>query len=336
MKIRFALAALFTWVAMFGAPMAYADDYLNAAVQSLQSGRIYVSPEVRGVDKAALEQAVGNNDIAIVVMPATAGSNNGGSSGFLTSLAAQSNHDTFIVVVGSDLEAASRVLPSGVASQLANKAEANNATVSEALAATVRDIKAQKTTTGTVQPPPQGESSNPAPFIGGGIGLVLLVIIGIVIARRFLGSGNRVNTAAIRFKLTPAIVRERTQAVLELRSRIEDPQLVQSLTNTGRHIEAYFKNAKTQADGTYKSTDTIRENVDRLQVVVNRYIMVQDEPLYYRDATTRQAEYKSAALAFERFMLEQVRSANADEEFDFRKAAEILAATELRQIRSSE
>ena len=37
MKIRFALAALFTWVAMFSAPMAYADDYLNAAVQSLQS-----------------------------------------------------------------------------------------------------------------------------------------------------------------------------------------------------------------------------------------------------------------------------------------------------------
>ena len=56
--------------------------------------------------------------------------------------------------------------------------------------------------------------------------------------------------------------------------------------------------------------------------------------MYYRDVTTRQAEYKSAALAFERFMLEQVRSANADEEFDFRKAAEILAATELRQIRS--
>ncbi len=336
MKIRFAFAALFTWVAMFSAPMAYADDYLNAAVQSLQSSNVYISPEVRGVDGAALQQAIGNNDIAIVVMPSTAGTSNGGTAGFLSSLVAQSNHDTFIVVVGNDLEAASRVLQSGVASQLANKAEYNNATVSDALAAAVRDIKAQKTTTGTVQSPPQGESPSPAPFIGVGLGLVLLVVITAFVARRFLGGRRQGDTAAIRFKLTPSIVRERTQAVLELRSQIKSPELMQSLTNTGRHIEAYFRNAKTQSDGTYKSTDTIRENVDRLQVVVKRYIKVQDEPEYYRDSRARQQEYANAALSFERFMLEQVRSANADEEFDYRKAAEILAATELRSIRSSE
>lgn len=339
MKIRSASAVLLagTFTLLCYTP-AFADDYLNAAVQSLQANQVYVSPEVRGIDQAALEQAIGDDDIAVAIMPTSASANNGGTAGFLSSLTAQSDHDTFIVAIGTDLEAASRVMEPGTASQIANTQEIRNSSVTDAIVATINGVKTdQVAVTETPRDTPQSDGVDWTPLFTGAL-VVALIISGLMyLTIHFLNRQKaKERIGVIRFKLTPAAVRERTQSVLELRSLIDDPALVQSLSNTGRHIEAYFKNAKPMPDGSYRSADIIRENVDRLHAVMDRYIKVQDEPQYYRDATRRQREYAEAAMAFERFMLEQVRSANADEEFDSRQAAEILAATELRSIRAEE
>ena len=344
MRLRFALPAAIVLTLLSLAAPAYAeDDSVEQAIEGLNSSNVYVEPGTPGTtDQTAstLQTKLTSDDGIILVMIPE-------SDEPITQIAKEiddaTGNDSIIgLAVGDDVIGYSTALPEGVAADLMVKADNVSTSTVEALGTFARRTHTYESQNPDIfdPPPPPGK-----PATEDGMAVWPFVLIGLLIAAGIATavslkrrSDNQLETVIenVRFNETPDEVRDRINEVLRLRSRIGDQSVVSSLTKTGQYIEDYFRNAQKQPNGEYKGTKGIVRYLPELASVVQRYIKVQDEPELHRAATKRLNEYAQAIKAFERFMLEQVRSANADDEFDYRKAADILNASELRTIRHDE
>ncbi len=330
--------ALLTGVLVLLSPVsAFADDYLNAAVQALQNSKIYVSPEVQGIDTANLQQAIGNSDIAVAVLPAGAGTANGGTSGFLKSVAQQSNHDTVIVVVGGDLDAASRVLNSGEAGKLANAAEANNSNVNAALLQAIRDIQSHSTRTSTTVTPPQSPDSGVS-VVGVGGGVLLALVLAIVGAslwrrRRETGLSTPKDPFKVVMKSAPEAVRMQMSQLRELLPQINDSHVQATLLQAIRDTENYFARAMSRAKKTGGKPDFSTANddfsgtyTDLIQAITS-YVDIQDYPRYYRGDTKKLLQSGSdAADNFAAIVLRAVQDGNTKALMEYQTSADLIEA----------
>ena len=318
---------------------AYAADPVDNAIATLQASNVHVEPGTPGTDTntvSYLQSFLRPGDhIVIVMLDKSDKTADEIAAKILGSLPEKS---VLGLYVNGETSAYSNrpYVPATTASTTLVNARTISMNPSETLATFVRQIHVYQASnpepveTVPTTATPAGETYYPQLISGGSLLLAAVIIVTVLFRRRNTAINPSYN---VRFKQTPAGVRDTAREVLGLRSQITDRALTQSLSNIGKYLEAYFKNAKAESGGSYKGEDEIRANVLRLQTVVERYIKVQDEPEYYREAAERQAEYAHAVQSFESFMLEQVRNANADEEFDVRKAANILKASELRSIR---
>jgi len=329
---------------------AYADDgYLNEALQALQTGNVYVSPSVPGVDAKAIQTAIGSQDIAVVVLPADAATAHGGASGFVQELGTQANHKTVVVVIGNDFDAGSSMLPKGEASRIANEAEGHSGDLTARIVDAVNGIASkQATTTTTTTTTIQPQDNGPSPVFGflgwGSLVLVFVVLSWLAVRWRQKMAANE--PPAVKFVNAPTNVRNKVREVLEMRSRIKTDSdalrnagvsggdLITALTNIGRYVEAYFRRAKPEADGTYKAADDIATYVTKLQGVLEGFIAVQDEPEFYYEADAKLNERAKAIGSCANYMLTQVRTVNEAQDFDLASAVKVLAASELRSIRA--
>ena len=320
---------------------AFAAGPVDNAVAALKGAKVYVEPGTPGTTRDSSVKLgtwiTPDDHIALIVLPGTAKADSTTVDQLAQIIDDRTGHKYILgLAVGNEYIGLSSLLPTGVASDSMSRAAslANNPV--DVLTTYAKIIHSWQSEHPDAKPEstPQGNDTSsrswlflPVALVVVGLALFMLFRIG------FWSKTDENGMSSVRFKKTPGSVKDEMNSVLGLRSQLKNPKLVESLTNIGRHTEAYFRNAKEQPDGTYKNVSDIREGITTLKSVVSRYIKVQDEPFYYRGADGLIAEYSGSVYSFERFMLEQVRSANADEEFDFRKMAEILSATDLRSLR---
>ncbi len=341
MNLRFAVASLvaLTFAAM--APPAYADDSVDQAIEELDSSSVYVEPGTPGTDdqtEATLASKLQPNDGIILVMIPQ-------SDEPIRQIAQElddaTGNDSIIgLAVGDEVIGFSSALPEGKAADLMRRADNVSTNPVEALGTFTRTMHTYQVQNPEVFDPPEPPGSKADDsIVMPTIAFIIVLVIGIIIAaiairRRLYGTNQQYDT--VRFNQTPDSVRRKMNDILDYREQVQEPAIVTSLTNIGKYTEAYFRNARQQDNGEYKGTKAILRYLPELDSVVARYIKIQNEPQFNRSASTRLAEYSRAIQALEQFMLEQVRSANADDEFDSRKAADILSASALRTIRHEE
>ena len=311
---------------------AFADDYLNSAVQALQSSNIYVSSEVHGIDVGALQQVIGSSDIAVVVVPAQAGVGNGGTVGFIQQLASQSNHQTYIVLVGNDLEAASSVLPSGKASQIANAAEGQSSNPNTALANTIREIKSQAvtTTTTTTKQPDDGGGFPAAGY--GGISIAVAVIATLIttlLIRKFRGSPRRSvgkPDQPIKLKASPESVREQLFMLRTNMPLISDSHIVSKLEDVIRDTEAYFARAAKRGQKTPEDTANFQRKLEEMNKMLTDYVDIQDNTRYYPEWKELLADGSNAVDGLSEGILGAVQRGNTKALLAYQTSSRILEA----------
>ncbi|ANJ25487.1 hypothetical protein [Agromyces aureus] len=153
--------------------MVFTDGggYIDDATDALQSGSVYVSPEV--ADASALQSQltaqVGDSSIGIAVFSENAALEASGSE-IVSQLAEATTYDTIIVAVGDDLSAGSRVLDTGEAMQIANEAQSGGS-LDQTLTTTVQNVQ-------EAEPAASGGTAGGA----GGIVLPLAITIAVLAA----------------------------------------------------------------------------------------------------------------------------------------------------------
>lgn len=306
---------------------AYAANYLDEAVQALQTQHVYVSPlaqaSIDTKSKASLEQQTNGTNIGVVVLPASAKTEAGDIPQFLTDLSTQSGKDTVVVAFGNDLEASSRTVSN--ASKLANDAEhahANN--TGEALVSFVTEA--------------QHVSAAPAAPDGPGvIGIGVFALVGAAAAatvvtmirrKRRKGGGMYVSNPegsfdSLRDQQVPREIREALEALEQF--DVKDAAMRQLIAQGAADTVALFQRIKStevaQATAQYKGRLTT------MRTMLVTYVDIQNNPRYYEPLTdTYLRDGKSAAQQYADGVLKNIKEVARGSLTDFKVDIKMLAS----------
>lgn len=282
--MRVGVVALAFGLSLFtlSASPAKADEpsYVEEAVQGLQTGGIYVAPASGAVSDGTLDSladTVEAENIGIAVLPAQAADETGGSvTEFVRQVATQTDYDTVVVVIGSDLEAASRVLPSGVAAQLANEAERSNPSTDDALTDFVNSVASQNHSS-TPDLASGEEGGTPVLPI---IGIVLLVSAAAAAAFRFYQKRtSNVRTKTDEMQALPDKLTPLHGEIRDLAANIDDEELKQtvlkSLVTTGR---LFWRLREKRSNRIHELTSAYEEHLKNVRDVIEFYLDVKRFP----------------------------------------------------------
>lgn len=266
---------------------AYADDetYLNEATQALQSTDIYVAPGVSGVGADAvttLQQQIGDNDIVIVVLPASASSDITDLPSFTTQIAQRSGHETVLVALGDDFASVSSALPSGTAQSLADQAESSGGSYTDELVNFVNNVNSTEASIEATE--------NPGPDVGGmvlgGIGVVFgvalltaLVVIGIRYLPTILRQ-RRLN--AVPKSQSSDLIRELLEDIGEYRGQVKDSNVRSLLEKLAADTDRLFIRLKEgKSDRFHEITARYESMLQYVRGVVRQYLNIQKYPEDY-------------------------------------------------------
>jgi hypothetical protein len=276
---------------------AYAASYLDEAVQALQSGNIYVSPETSSIDAATQAQLVSQMNgtgIAVVVLPASARSEAGDIPQFAATIARDSGKETVIVAVGDDLEAASRTMPSGTAGKFANDLERSTHSTGDALVKFVTEVRTSK-------PGDAPQATTGPDFSGIGIAAVLVVALcagGLIWSRsqRRLKAQLSQRQESANVKIPPSIrelLSEIDRYTIQRYDRSEADEytirdddmriaLSEAVSNTN---ELFVRLIKSKSTEIQLPTARYESMLSRLGRILHTYVDVQNHGKFYRAAT---------------------------------------------------
>lgn len=247
--------------------------YLDETLQALDDGNVYVSATVQAtstnpVDEAKLEKALGDSDIAVVILPDTALSEIDSIPSFINQIAANTNFHTILVAVGDDMDAKSSMLDKpGLASALANQAEQQHP--GDLTAATEEFIAAVETHAPMNDAP--GDSSIGIAGIGG-------IVIGVAV----LLAGGAVGWKAYRKRTKLAGVERHIAAIRRLADSVEDRTTKKNLQAVSYELDKLVRLALRIDDAEQRDTsiDTVKVRYDlalrQLVSITTRLVKVQD------------------------------------------------------------
>lgn len=189
------------------------NPWLEDAVAGISGQNIYVDPDVSGgqaLTDALAGVVPGDGSIAVVVLPAEADKTTPYSSYILERLTAAGDHETVILAVGDDLQAASAAIPSDDALRIANENESSGANLPDKLVETVQEISAE---TPTSSGSDSGVAGPVIPLVIGGVVLVAAAVTAAGLIARC-----RRRTPAVSIDPVPAGIRLRVNRLRELRA----------------------------------------------------------------------------------------------------------------------
>jgi|GEM_PF-3172680 len=333
MRMSVVVSTLVMGLFTLSASPAMADEpsYVEEAVQGLQGDSvIYVATTASSVSESTLESLrsiAEAEDIGIAVLPARAADETGGSvTEFMRQLASQTDHDTVVVVIGSDLEAGSRVLPSGKAAQLANEAERSNSSTSDALTDFVNAVASQEQST---KPDPESGGSDGLPVVGIIGGILLLIAAGAVGVRTIVR--NRAATQRTKEEdkqdmptdLTPVADRIRTLA-----DQIDDGALrstvLKSLDTTGR---LFWRLREKRSNRIHELTSAYEEHLRNVLNVIKFYLDVDRFPEDHSDPKAAIAGTRSSIEGYLTGVQQNIREVTSDAYTEFRVNTRMLEST---------
>jgi hypothetical protein len=299
-------------------PAGYVDD----AEAALESGPVYVSPEVDDASALAdqLLAEVGDASIGVAVLPENAELEAPGTD-IVIQLAETTGYDTIIVAVGDDLSAGSRVLEAGEAAKIANEAESSADGPGPALTETVQEVRdAQE------QPSTIGGEGGGGLVLGLAIGAAVLVAgtgaaFGVVRARR---RRNAVDGGDRGDGRLPEPIRRHVANLRSLSASYAQvgaagiPVAAQTATDIAgiaTNVEELFTRLDRRSGGDQRGLAAIEldATLRKLTAALDRdYLLdILTHPQLWDDPDERVREVRSAVAAVSEELVTNIRQVNA-------------------------
>lgn len=321
-------------------PFLSASDnpWLEDAVEGISTQNVYVDPAASGGQEIA-EALAGvvpdDGSVAVVVLPSDAGKNNPYSSYILERLTAAGDHETVIVAVGDDLQAASSAIDSDVALRIANENQSSAASTQDALVETVQEISAETPTS------PGGGAT------GGGDVFVPVIISGVVL---IAAAGAAIGLVARRRRRAPVASADPVPAGIRLRvNRLRELRAdyaavpgspVASETAAGidalaSHVEQLFirLDAKAGEDQSVLAEAEYSDKLARLVAALDRDYLLDllTRPDLWDAPGERIAEVRDALAAVTTQIVDNIKQVNARRGMLFQVSLDsLIGRSELR------
>ncbi|MCP2370231.1 hypothetical protein BJ978_000907 [Agromyces terreus] len=292
-------------------PAGYIDD----ASDALQSGPVYVSPEVgdaAGLHDQLLTQ-VGDASIGIAVFSDNAQLEASGPE-IVAELAETTGYDTIIVAVGDDLSAGSRVLDAGEAMQIANEAETGADGLGPALGETVQGVQA---------------AQEPASVVGGDgggmlvglvVGAAVLVAVGaaafaVVRARRRRRTDDDGLPEPIRLHVAKLRALSTAYAQVGAAGNAVAAQTATDVAGIAVNVEELFARLDQRSGAGQRSLASIEldATLGKLTAALDRdYLLdILTHPQLWDDPDERVREVRNATTAVADELVQNIRQVNA-------------------------
>ena len=315
------------------------NPWIDDAVEGISTQNVYVDPDATGgqaITDALAGVVPGDGSIAVVVLPADAGKNTPYSTYILERLTAAGDHETVIVAVGDDLQAASTAIDSDVALRIANENESSAPSTQDALVETVREISAEASTSG-------GGGSG----VGGADPLTPAVIGGVVVIAAALTAfgllmRRRRRRPAVSTDPVPAGIRLRVNRLRELHAdyaavpgspvAAETAAAIDALAS---HVEQLFirLNAKAGEDQSVLAEAEYSDKLARLVAALDRDYLLDllTRPDLWDAPDERIGEVREALAAVTTQIVDNIKQVNARKGLLFQVSLDsLIGRSELR------
>lgn len=315
------------------------NPWLADALEAIATQNVYVDPDVSGgqaLSDALAGVVPSDGSIAVVVLPAAAEQSSPYSSYILERLDSAGGHETVIVAIGDDLQAASAVIPSDDALRIANENEAPGSPLQNQLVETVQEISAETAAS-------SGDGGAAAggaviPLVIGGIVLVAAAVTAVgLIARR-----RRRAAAVISTDPVPAGIRLRVNRLRELRADYAAvagsavaAETAAGIDALASHVEQLFirLDAKAGEDQGVLAEAEYSDKLARLVAALDRDYLLDllQRPDLWDAPDERIAEVREALAAVTTQIVDNIKQVNARKGLLFQVSLDsLIGRSELR------
>ncbi|MCS3442991.1 hypothetical protein [Microbacterium phyllosphaerae] len=313
------------------------NPWLNDAVEGISTQNIYVDPGASGgqaISDALVGVVPDDGSIAVVVLPEVAGKNIPYSSYILERLTAAGDHDTVIVAVGDDLQAASSAIDGDDALRIANENESSGGSLRDQLVETVQEISAETPTS-----PGGGDAG-----VGGAV--IPLVIGGVVLVAAAVTAfgliARRRRTPAVSTDPVPAGIRLRVNRLRELRADYAAvpgspvaAETAAGIDALASHVEQLFirLDAKAGEDQSVLAEAEYSDKLARLVAALDRDYLLDllTRPDLWDAPDERIAEVREALSSVTTQIVDNIKQVNARKGLLFQVSLDsLIGRSELR------
>lgn len=338
----FALAVVLT---LFLQNVIQAEDYLTGIVQALQRAPVYVAPGTEGTDgdtAAKLQARLTKDDnIVLVMLPAAAEKDLGTDIASTASRLSEmlGNRRIIGLAVGRKVAGFAPYLPPGVASDQMKRAESVSNDSVTALGTFVQNMHIWQRENSQQKPPPTPTPTpmptpTPAPKSsqqGSFSWVLVLAVIGVAITVsamwRYAASSTR-QPDEVRIKFdAPRRVSELLTKIALMRSKVNDEQLQEAITQICKDSEIYFAKYCSEPGKDALLFETHLHNIFN---VLTKYVEVQNFERYYDNPTNAMQQGKEAIKNFAMYVLNSCKRGSAARLLDYTVDTQILSAQRYR------
>lgn len=315
-------------VGLLAVPTAQAQTGVNEIAKALKDSPVYIASGVEGTNQDTAGQLAsqlnGRDNLVLVMLPDNGDSDPGATA---KAIDKATGHKYIVgLSAGSELTAASTIMPDEVARDLMQRAVDTGTNPAERLGTFVRNVHEWQGDNPN-EPASKKKDEDSGSFLLTGIlfliaGFCLVVVF--LIRRQYPHAEQEV-----KLRASPGNVRDILRRIQDLVPEINDRRMrdvvIEAITDT----EAYFKRS-TDSSSLSRDTDTFVNHLNSVAKVLARYIDVQGFPRYYDDPQALMNKGFEAVKAFNDFVLQSIKDGRKSDLTQFNVDTDILSAQRFR------
>jgi hypothetical protein len=298
----------------------------DGVVAALKSSSVYVAPGTENTNSETAgklqEQLTSGDNIAIVILPATAG-----EPASLAQAIDKATRGKYIIglSVGEQVVAASTIMPQNVATNLVNRAAHVSSSPLETLETFIRDVhKWQGEHPHEAASKPVGKKSSGSPVVTLVLLIFAMVLGGIVIAIA-IANKRRQADDGLTFRSSPSEVRDLLHVIMEQRPAINNDELSSIVKTACEDTEQYF-----QRSGNPEDSDEFVHHLQSVRSILKQYIDIQNNQRYYDNPQALMKQGLEAIKGFASFVQDSIRRGRRADLTNFKVDTDILSAQRYR------
>jgi hypothetical protein len=337
-RVALATCSVAIFVAFATTPVHATTSSSNMGdiIETLQGSSVYIAPGTEGTnsDTAAMleRQILESDQIVIVILPSDAESTSEEVQQLTQDIADKLDDSAVVgISIGESYDAASDLLPAGVADELMKKADTVSQSPIDTMSTFIRNVHNwerlhpdQVVKTETVEVAPS-DGINPVVPIGG---VSVLVLSGALITALILRRRRRIPQKRVKYT-APGVLNDSVSALMRAsQSReIKDTEMAEAIIDVCRHSEAYFNKLSRSDRRDTAQIDAFQSNFERIRRIVDTYGNTVREPEYApSDPIIIKKKSVEAVNAFAEKILHSVRSKNRELMLDFEVNVKMITA----------
>lgn len=312
-------------VGLLAAPTAQAQTNINEVVSALKKTHVYVAPDAEGTNQDTpgelAAQLNGSDRLVLVMLPA-----NGDSPEVTARAIDKATGHKYIVglSIGSELTAASTIMPDEVARDLMQRAVDTGTNPAERMVTFARNVHEWQADH------PDEPASKEADK--GGANIVLIAILFVFVAAAVLAviatiGRNHEDEAdqQIKFKASPGDVRDVLRKIQDLVPQVHDSRMRESVRQAISDTEAYFRRSVGSTSRKHDA-DVFVAHLTSVKDVLTRYVDIQDNPRFFDHPEVLMDKGLDAVNSFGEFVLRNIKAGRKSDLTQFNVDTDILSA----------